>query len=107
MTVKEELKKAWAYVKGDGCTASPDLFYGECCRNHDADYELGVDENGNKISRFKADNRLFNCMKKKGKTPVIGRFIVPVIYWSFVRTFGWKFWGKHRKAERMKQDEKV
>lgn len=88
----EQLKRYWKALRGDGCTSSPDFFYSDCCRNHDADYEYHIDETGKDITRLQADNRLFDCMKKKGKTPIIGKFILPVVYWSAVRLFGKSHW---------------
>lgn len=100
MTVHiDQLKRAWRYLRGDGCTGAPDLTYYQCCRGHDADYRLGHDENGDKITRAQADNRLFMCMLKTGKVPVLGTVIIPFVYWSFVRVIGWKVWNKYRKEE--------
>lgn len=92
-------RKYWAWVKeqkaalqGDGCTKSPDLFYTACCDEHDIYYRTGHDEDGKPITRYQADKRLFACMKRAGKTPVVGRFLLPVVYWSAVRLFGGGAW---------------
>lgn len=77
-----------AALKGDGCTSSPDLFYRRCCDEHDIYYRTGRDLDGNPISRAEADRRLRNCMRAAGKTPVIGRHLLPWVYWAAVRLFG-------------------
>lgn len=82
----------WRAVRGDGCTSSPDLFYTACCNRHDKDYTTGTDEHGFKITRAQADKRLFDCMKRAGKTPIVGRFIVPAFYYVAVRLFGGSHW---------------
>lgn len=88
----------WNAVRGDGCTSSPDLAYTECCNRHDKDYTTGTDENGFKITRAQADKRLYECMKRAGVTPIVGRFIVPAFYYIAVRLFGGSHWeGNKRK----------
>lgn len=96
---RDEIKRAWRYLRGDGCTSVPDFFYGPCCRNHDADYRLGVDENGDTITRAQADKRLYACMKKTGKTPIIGRLLIPVVFWLGVRGGASGVWKKYREKE--------
>ena len=89
--------KAYAQaLNGDGCSDSPDLFYKRCCDEHDIAYRTGCDVDGNTITRSQADTRLFNCMREAGLTPIVGRFLVPAIYWGFVRAFGWKAWLKNK-----------
>ena len=92
-------RKYWAWVKeqkaalqGDGCTKSPDFFYTHCCDQHDIHYRTGRDEDGNPISRWKADKLLFKCMRKTGKTAIMGRIILPTLYWAMVRLFGGGAW---------------
>ncbi|QGH72961.1 MAG: phospholipase A2 group XIII [Siphoviridae sp. ctdEk19] len=92
MTPNEKLRKLWKALKGDGCTSSPDLSYTECCRKHDADYTYHIDESGKEITRAEADKRLFNCMRKAGVTPVVGRLFIPAIYWFAVRLFARGHW---------------
>ena len=65
---REDLKRAWKYLRGDGCTAVPDLTYSKCCRAHDADYRYAVNEEGEELTREEADKRLRECMMKTGKT---------------------------------------
>ena len=99
---ENNMKRYWTNIKekanalkGDGCTSSPDFFYRKCCDEHDVHYRTGETIDGFPISRLEADNRLFECMKKQGKTPIIGRFIIPCFYWIGVRLFGgdaWKGW---------------
>lgn len=99
--MKARLRQMWHAVKGDGCTNSPDLFYGECCRRHDADYTLGIDETGSPLTRAEADRRLFRCMQSAGKTPILGRLLIPAIYFSAVRLFGRSHWkGSTKRREK-------
>lgn len=85
--------KAHAHaLKGDGCTSSPDLTYRLCCDEHDIHYRTGKRIDGTPITRAESDAQLFRCMREQGKTPVVGKFIIPVIYWSFVRALGGKAW---------------
>jgi hypothetical protein len=81
-----------AKVQADGCSDSPDLFYTDCCDEHDIAYRTGFDEDGSEITRAQADKQLFECMKKAGKTPVVGRWLVPAIYYGAVRLFGSGSW---------------
>lgn len=96
---KEQLKRAWKYLRGDGCTAVPDLTYSKCCRAHDADYRYAVNEEGEGLTRAEADRRLRECMMKTGKTPVIGRFLLPWVFWLGVRVGGAGIWKGHRDKE--------
>lgn len=70
--------------KTDGCTASPDLTFRDCCEQHDRDY---YDQN---ISRVEADKRLRDCMRKDGY------MVLPWLYYAAVRLFGGYFWDRHR-----------
>ena len=79
----EYLKKKYVEaqnLRSDGCTASPDLFWKECCEEHDFYYRHPEIAG---ISRKEADKRLRLCMRKKGS----GR-IISGIYWLAVRLFG-------------------
>lgn len=101
-TMRDKLRARWRAVRGDGCTNSPELSYHQCCLRHDADYTTGADENGLAITRAKADARLFKCMKESGVTPIVGKFLLPALYWSAVRLFGGSHWKKspeRRKAQ--------
>lgn len=93
----DSTKQAWAAVRGDGCTKSPDFAYTRCCNRHDKDYSTHTDENGKPLTRKQADKRLYDCMRKSGKTPIVGRLIVPAIYYAAVRTFGGKYWKKQNE----------
>ncbi len=89
--------KAYAYVlKGDGCTGAPDLFYGDCCNEHDVHYKTGFTLKGKPISRKQADKKFLRCLKKNGKTPILGTFILPYIYYGAVRLFGQSAWDKDK-----------
>lgn len=80
-----QVREAAKALKGDGCTSAPDFFYRQCCDEHDIHYRTGHTVDGKPITRAESDKRLFQCMKSRGKTPVIGRFIVPALYWIAVR----------------------
>lgn len=92
------LAELWRAVQGDGCTSAPDLRYGECCRQHDADYTHHCDETGKRITRAQADARLRACMAKAGALPIAGRFLLPWGYWLGVRIFGARHWRRNRAA---------
>lgn len=92
MTYWQRVKEHARALKGDGCTSSPDLFYRRCCDEHDIHYRTGKTVDGEPITRAQSDARLFQCMKNAGKTPVVGRFILPAVYWTAVRLFGGRAW---------------
>ena len=79
-------------VGGDGCSSSPDLFFGPCCDAHDVAYRTGFNIDGEPVTRAKADKAFYKCMKKAGVTPILGKFILPTVYYLAVRTFGGKQW---------------
>ena len=83
----DEIKAKWRQVgnlKTDGCTGAPDLFWKDCCKEHDFNYK-NSELTG--LSRAEADKRLRHCMRGEGS----GR-IVAWTYWVVVRMIGWKFW---------------
>ena len=85
--------KAHAHaLKGDGCTSSPDLFYQACCDEHDIHYRTGKRIDGTPITRAEADKLLFECMRERGKTPIVGKFLLPSLYYFAVRLFGGGAW---------------
>lgn len=88
----QQVKEAAKALNGDGCTSAPDFFYRQCCDEHDVHYRTGHTTQGVPISRLTSDGRLFACMRKRGKTPILGTVIVPVLYWSAVRLFAWGAW---------------
>lgn len=92
MTRWDKVKSMAAALKGDGCTASPDLAYTRCCDEHDIHYRTGKTINGKPITRAQSDAQLRECMKRAGKTPVVGRWLLPWVYWSAVRLFGRQAW---------------
>lgn len=96
----------WKAIKGDGCTASPDLFYKRCCNTHDRHYATHEHNNGAPITKAEADKRLFQCMRKAGKTPIVGKFIIPAIYWTAVTLFGGKFWKRYERVNNGTADNK-
>ena len=49
---------------------------------------------GGSFTRAQADKRLFECMRKAGKTPVVGKFLIPALYYGAVRSLGWLFYKK-------------
>lgn len=93
----QRVKEHALALKGDGCTDSPDFFYRRCCDEHDIAYRTGKTVDGEWISRREADYRMFKCMQKTGKTPILGTHIIPSLYWVAVRFFGDKAW-KANKA---------
>jgi len=85
----EEIKARYRQIgnlKTDGCTAAPDLFWKDCCKEHDFYYK---NPKLSGISRAEADKRLRKCMRSKGS----GR-IVSWTYWLVVRAIGWNFYKK-------------
>lgn len=88
-----------AALRGDGCTSSPDLSYRACCDQHDVYYRTGHDLDGNAITRAEADRRLRRCMARSGKTPVIGRWLLPWLYWGAVRVFGRRAWRNRNSSD--------
>lgn len=86
-------QQAAAVLKGDGCTSAPDFFYRPCCDEHDVYYRTGRDVDGEPVTRAEADKRLRQCMAKAGKT-IIGRRVMPWLYWGAVRVFGGAHYGK-------------
>ena len=91
------LRELWRAVRGDGCTAVPDLGFTECCNRHDADYRTHHDENGRRISRSRSDARLFLCMIRSKKHPHIARWTLATIFFTGVRMFGRNFWNRKPK----------
>lgn len=89
-----QYKALRALVKGDGCTASPDLWFHDACMEHDRDYATRRDEKGYFISRFKADNRFLRNMRKAAPNWLI-RNTLPFVYYAAVRVFGSAFWSNN------------
>ena len=101
MTFKERTAGYWEKVKelsralkGDGCSSSPDLFYGPCCEEHDVHYRTGMTVDGEVITRKEADSIFLECLQTHGKTPILGTHILPFFYWTAVRIFGKSAWDK-------------
>ena len=98
--MRQKLTEAWKArvramsekVGGDGCSSSPNLFYKPCCDAHDVAYRTGLDVDSKPVTRAKADKDFLRCMRKAGKTPILGRTILPVVYYLAVRMFGRKQW---------------
>jgi len=87
----QEVKNKWAQARkmsSDGCSGAPDLFWKDCCKEHDFYYRFPKVA---KVSRAEADKRLRLCMRGKGS----GR-IVSWTYWAAVRLIGWRFWDKRK-----------
>ena len=89
--MREQYKALRALVKGDGCTASPDLRIYDACLEHDRDYTTRRDEKGRILSRFKADNRFLHNMRKAAPNWLV-RNTLPFVYYAAVRVFGGAFW---------------
>lgn len=92
MSYWQRVKEYARALNGDGCTSAPDLTYRRCCDEHDIHYRTGKTLDGRPITRAQADARLFKCMKRTGVTPVVGRLIVPAIFWLGVRLGGRGAW---------------
>ena len=80
-------------LRSDGCTMSPDLWFGECCEMHDVMYRTGRDMQGRFVSRTHADKLLRKCMQEQG-------LFLPWIYWIAVRLFSKGVWEEYRTLER-------
>jgi hypothetical protein len=95
MSARQKAALAWAAVKGDGCTSVPDFTtaWKRCCDRHDADYSEHTNETGVKITRARADRRLFKCLKCSART-LVGRWLIAPAYWLGVRVFGGSHWKK-------------
>jgi hypothetical protein len=89
------LKKVWPGVfdfTSDGCTASPDAWWRDCCLEHD--YIYANPDSG--YTRKEADQMLKACMKRKGA------ILAPHVYYAAVRIFGDSYWNDgDRKNERV------
>lgn len=72
-----EHAKLLAKYGSDGCSGAPELNVTLCCERHDVEYRSGV------VSRADADRELRRCMQRKGW------LVLPWIWWSVVRLFGW------------------
>ena len=89
--------KAYASIlKADGCSNAPDLFYRSCCDEHDVAYRTGATVDGIELTRKEADERFLVCLKASGKTPILGTFILPYVYYVAVRLFGQAAWDADR-----------
>lgn len=86
-----------ALIKGDGCTASPDLWFHSACVEHDRDYTAHYDENGRQLSRLRADNRFLRNMRKAAPNWLI-RNTLPFLYYGAVRVFGGAFWRRSSES---------
>jgi hypothetical protein len=87
-------RKYWRALKGDGCTAVPDLGFSACCDNHDRHYATRRHRNGKRISRVAADVALLRCMFRNRKVSVIKRLLLAPVFFAGVRLFGWMHWRK-------------
>ena len=65
----------------NGCTASPDLNFIECCDAHDLCYCRG----GSESDRYRCDEIFYNCIKNKAG------ILIAWVYYSMVRMFGEPF----------------
>lgn len=78
---------AFDAAKSDGCTLSPDGWWGSACVTHDSKYYAG----GSPADRRRADQELRDNMIKAGAPPAVAN-----VYYGAVRLNGtvgpWK-WG--------------
>ena len=80
--VRSRMTVVEGVFKSDGCTAVPEANWGECCEQHDSDYENG----GWFAARFKADWKLAKCIYRNHNC------FAAVLYFLGVRMFGmWRF----------------
>ena len=79
-------------VAGDGCTAAPELWYHDCCVEHDRTYATGEDAGGVHVTRAQADASFRACLRRCAPGIVSG-LMLPWVYWLAVRAFGWRYWG--------------
>lgn len=79
-------------IAGDGCSSSPELWYHQCCTEHDRAYAMHCDETGRPITRAEADAAFLRCMQASGRLGPIGRLFLPRLYWAAVRLFGRQYW---------------
>lgn len=105
MLTWKEVKERWAQAnkfKSDGCSGAPDLFWKDCCKEHDFYYRFPKVA---KVSRREADKRLRLCMVRVGKEHVTKEWRVVSLawvymsawtYWTAVRLIGWNFWNKRK-----------
>ncbi len=78
-------------MSNDGCSNAPDLNFGECCKEHD--YYYRNEEFVTGVSRAEADKRLRKCIQCHWKLPIL-----PWVFWSMTRCFGWIPWNKNRMS---------
>ncbi len=82
-------------LTNDGCSNAPDLNFKDCCHEHDFYYRNPKEITG--VSRAEADRRLRKCISRRWKLP-----LMPWIYWSATRMFGWIPWNKAEKEAKKK-----
>lgn len=91
MSYWDRVKDAAKRLHGDGCSASPDLWFRICCDEHDVIYRTGKDADGKPVSRAGADWRLLRCIQRKSplaKVYLGGLSPLSYIYYAFVRIGG-------------------
>lgn len=93
-------RKYWRALKGDGCTAVPDLGFTACCDDHDRHYSTRRRRNGKKLSRVAADAALFACMMRNKKANILKRLLLAPTFFVGVRLFGWMHWRKSNPLDK-------
>lgn len=78
----------------DHCTAAPELFYSECCKQHDVEYSTGMDSDGKPLTRYQSDMAFLKCCKLRRKNYPITGLLIPWMYFFAVRLFGGRRWLK-------------
>ena len=79
-----------AFLRTDGCTGVPDLWFRACCERHDLAYRRGIDPFGRPVTRREADRQLWRCMAQESR---LGRASpVAWLYWTGVRVLGRLAW---------------
>lgn len=96
LTVKwRHVRRLAAKLHSDGCTGVPDLWFSDCCRQHDIEYRTGRTWRGRATSRWQADWRLARCVYQRAITP-IDRYVGSLMIWIGVRVLGARAWNRNQ-----------
>lgn len=89
-----EAWKTWEGFNPDGCTASPDFTFKDCCIQHDYYYKYHTHRtSGEPISRAEADKKLRECIANRKVLKTKWHYkLLPWVYWLGVRVGGRRAW---------------
>lgn len=95
MTYWERVRAKAKELKSDGCTAAPDLWFKDCCYEHDIAYRTGCDVAGTPVSRLKADWTLARCIQRKSPLAKVWLGVLSPLSWKYflavrLANYGWK-----------------